>query len=88
MSMSASSILDEPRYRRTAKRLNEGFQTIDRAAAADLLALCRDLADTLKECQVALAMMTEPHAIKNTSVATAFATAVTAETNARKVLQP
>lgn len=51
------------------------------AEAADLT----EAADALHECQRVLAMLTEPSAIKATSVAQAWAQAVAAEAKARKV---
>ena len=40
----AMEILDDPRYRAAAKRINEGFASVNRAEVIPLLELCRELA--------------------------------------------
>jgi hypothetical protein len=38
------NLLDEPKYRDVAKRVNEGFAAVNRAEVIPLLELCRELA--------------------------------------------
>ena len=37
------SIMDDPRYRAAAKRVNEGFASVNRAEVIPLLEMCREL---------------------------------------------
>lgn len=53
---------------------------------ARLIAAAPDMHDALRECQAVLAMFTAPDAIRQSTVASAYAAAVAAEAKARAAL--